>query len=115
VPACQGKRYHNIWRLDDKLSLAGLVPTPHQRCDEARERGISKAGNRHVRSTAVQIAWAWLRYQLDSKLSRWYQERFGTGSRRLRRIGTVALRRLLINLWRYLENGIIPEGAELKA
>ena len=97
-------------------SLAGLTPTPHQSGDEARERGISKAGNRHVRSTAVQIAWAWLRWQPESKLSRWYQERFANGSGRLRRIGIVALaRRLLIDLWRYLKDGVIPEGAQLKA
>jgi transposase len=97
-------------------SLAGLTPTPHQSGDEAQERGISKAGNRHVRSTAIQIAWGWLRWQPDSKLSRWYQERFGHGSGRLRRIGIVALaRKLLIDLWRYLKNGVIPEGAQLKA
>jgi transposase len=97
-------------------SLAGLTPTPHQSGDVAWERGISKAGNRHVRSMAIQIGWAWLRYQPTSKLSRWYQGRFGTGSGRLRRIGIVALaRKLLVDLWRYLENGVIPEGAQLKA
>jgi len=97
-------------------ALAGLSPTPHQSGDEARERGISKAGNRHVRSTALQIAWAWVRWQPQSKLSRWYQERFANGSGRLRRIGIVALaRKLLVDLWRYLRNGVIPEGAQLKA
>jgi transposase len=97
-------------------ALAGLAPTPYQSGDEDRDRGISKAGNRYVRSMAIQIAWAWLRYQPDSKLSRWYQERFGAGSRRLRKIGIVALaRKLLIDLWRFLESGVIPEGAELKA
>jgi transposase len=97
-------------------ALAGLSPTPHQSGDEARERGISKAGNRHIRSMAVQIAWAWVRWQPQSKLSRWYQKRFGHGSGRLRRIGIVALaRKLLVDLWRYLRNGVIPEGAQLKA
>jgi transposase len=97
-------------------ALAGLVPTPHQSGDESWERGISKAGNRYIRSMAIQIAWAWLRWQPGSKLSRWYQERFANGSPRLRRIGIVALaRKLLIDLWRYLQHGVIPEGAELKA
>jgi len=97
-------------------ALAGLTPTPHQSGDDARERGISKAGNRHIRAMAIQIAWAWLRWQPESKLSRWYQQRFGHGSPRLRRIGIVALaRKLLVDLWRYLKNGVIPEGAELKA
>jgi transposase len=97
-------------------ALAGLTPTPHQSGDEAWERGISKAGNRYIRSMAIQIAWAWLRWQPQSKLSRWYEQRFGSGSPRLRRIGIVALaRKLLVDLWRYLEHGVIPEGAELKA
>ncbi len=97
-------------------ALAGLTPTPHQSGDEAQERGISKAGNRHIRSMAIQIAWAWLRWQPRSKLSRWYQQRFANGSPRLRRIGIVALaRKLLVDLWRYLQDGVIPEGAELKA
>ena len=97
-------------------ALAGLVPTPHQSGDEAWERGISKAGNRHIRSMAIQIAWAWLRWQPQSKLSRWYEQRFAHGSPRLRRIGIVALaRKLLVELWRYLQHGVIPEGAELKA
>jgi len=95
---------------------AGLVPTPHQSGDEAWERGISKAGNGHIRSMAIQIAWAWLRWQPQSQLSRWYEQRFAHGSPRLRRIGIVALaRKLLVDLWRYLENGVIPEGAQLKA
>ncbi len=97
-------------------ALAGLVPTPYQSGDGAWERGISKSGNRYIRSIAIEIAWDWLRYQPESKLSRWYQERFGHGSPRLRRIGIVALaRKLLVDLWRYLETGVIPEGAGLKA
>jgi len=96
-------------------ALAGLVPTPYQSGDGAWEQGISRSGNRYIRSIAIEIAWDWLRYQSQSKLSRWYQERFGHGSPRLRRIGIVALaRKLLIDLWRYLESGVIPEGAALK-
>lgn len=93
-------------------SLAGLTPTPYQSGDRAKEQGISKAGNRQVRAMAIEIAWAWLRFQPDSRLSRWYQERFAKGSSRIRRIGIVALaRKLLIALWQYLETGIPPEGA----
>ena len=95
--------------------LAGLTPTPYQSGDSSRERGMSKAGNRHVRALAIEIAWGWLRYQPESELSRWYQRRFGDGSSRLRRIGIVALaRKLLVALWRYLETGLIPQGAVLK-
>ena len=96
-------------------ALAGLTPTPYQSGDSGREQGISKAGNRPVRAMAIEIAWAWLRYQPDSALSRWYQNRFGHGISRIRRIGIVALaRKLLIALWQYLEFGVIPEGAQLR-
>ncbi len=96
-------------------SLAGLTPTPYQSGGSSHEQGISKAGNRRIRTMAVEIAWDWLRYQPDSQLSRWYQERFAKGGSRARRIGIVALaRRLLVNLWQYLETGTLPEGACLK-
>lgn len=96
-------------------ALAGLTPTPHESGSSSRERGMSKAGNRHIRSMAVEIAWGWLRYQPESELTQWYEERFGHGSSRMRRIGIVALaRKLLVELWRYLETGAIPKGAVLK-
>ena len=97
-------------------ALAGLTPTPFQSGESDREQGLSKAGNRHVRSMAIEIAWAWLRFQPQSELSRWYWRRFGYGSKRLRKIGIVALaRKLLIELWRFLQTGVLPEGAELKS
>ena len=96
--------------------LAGITGTPYNSGESGREQGISKAGNRHVRGIIVELAWAWLRYQPKSKLTCWYQRRFGNGTSRQRRIGIVALaRRLLIDLWRYLEFGVLPEGAELKS
>ncbi len=97
-------------------ALAGLTPTPYTSGAGSREQGISKAGNRHVRAMAIEIAWGWLRFQPRSKLTLWYRERFGHGNSRLRRIGIVAVaRRLLVDLWRYVDFGVIPEGAELKA
>jgi len=96
-------------------SLSGLTPTPYESGESSRERGISKAGNRPVRAMAIEIAWSWLRNQPNSQLSRWYQQRFAKGGSRIRRIGIVALaRKLLIALWRYLEYGVLPEGAQLK-
>jgi len=95
--------------------LSGLAPTPYQSGSSYREQGMSKAGNRHVRAMAVEIAWGWLGYQPESELTKWYEKRFGQGSKRIRKIGIVALaRRLLVELWRYLETGAIPEGAVLK-
>ena len=97
-------------------ALAGLTATPYLSGEETKEQGISKAGNRPVRSIAIEIAWAWLRFQPESELSRWYEKRFAHGGKRLRKIGIVALaRKLLIALWRYLETGALPAGAQLMA
>jgi transposase len=106
-------------------ALAGLAPTPYASGESTRERGtlaphasagVSKAGNRPVRALAIEIAWSWLRYQPNSQLSRWYRKRFAKGGSRVRRIGIVALaRKLLIALWRYVEEGKLPEGAQLKS
>jgi transposase len=95
-------------------SLAGLTPTPHSSGTMNREQGISKAGNKRIRAMAIEIAWGWLRFQPQSTLSEWFTKRFGSGSSRQRRIGIVALaRKLLVDLWKYLETGVAPAGAEL--
>jgi len=95
-------------------ALAGLTPTPYQSGEESKEQGISKAGNRWVRGMAIEIAWCWLRYQPESELTHWFDRKFGH-SKRTRKIGIVALaRRLMIALWRYLEMGEIPAGAQFK-
>lgn len=97
-------------------AAGGLTPTPHISGAMNRELGISKGGNRRIRSLAVEIAWCWMRYQPHSNLTRWYQRRYAGGGKRQRRIGIVAVaRRLLIDLWRLLEHGTIPEGAKYNA
>jgi transposase len=95
-------------------SLAGLTPTPYDSGEVRREQGISKAGNRRVRWMMIELAWGWLRYQPDSDLSRWYQRRFAAGNTRSRKVGIVAVaRKLLVALWKYLETGEVPAGAEV--
>jgi transposase len=97
-------------------AASGLAPTPYASGDLNREQGISKAGNPRVRKTMIELAWFWLRYQPQSQLSQWFFKRFGSGGARMRRIGIVALaRKLLVALWKYLELGLVPEGAVLKS
>jgi transposase len=96
-------------------AITGLAPTPYRSGTLDREQGISKAGNAAVRAIAIQIAWMWLLHQPQSQLAQWYEARFAHGGQRARKIGIVAVaRRLMIDLWRYLEVGVIPEGAVLK-
>jgi len=95
-------------------AIVGLTGSPYRSGSLDHEQGISKAGNRRMRAMAIEIAWGWLRFQSQSALSRWYEQRFAHGGKRLRRIGIVALaRKLLVALWKYLETGVPPEGAEL--
>jgi transposase len=95
-------------------AIVGLTPTPYQSGDSNREQGISKAGNRMLRRMMVELAWGWLRWQPNSELSRWYERRFAYHGKRARKVGIVAVaRKLLIALWRYVDQGEIPAGARL--
>lgn len=95
-------------------AAAGLTGCPYDSGDSRVEQGISKAGSRRIRTLMIELSWMWLRYQPHSALSQWFQERFGSGGKRLRRIGIVALaRKLLVALWKFLEWGLVPEGAIL--
>jgi transposase len=106
--------WRGIRNRRELASLAGLAPTPYDSGESRREQGISKAGNRRVRWMMIELAWGWLRYQPDSELSRWYQRRFAAGNSRLREVGIVAVaRKLLVALWKYLETGEVPAGAEV--
>ena len=77
---------------------------------------MSRADNPRARTTLIQLAWLWLRYQPGSALAAWFRERVGTLQGRTRRIAIVAMaRKLLIALWRYVETGVVPEGIEFRA
>ena len=106
-------------RFDNQRQLsafAGLAPSPWKSGKIDREQGISQAGNPRLRTTAIELAWMWLRHQPGSALSRWFRERVGAERGRARRINIVALaRKLLVALWRYATQGVIPEGAVMKA
>jgi transposase len=95
--------------------MTGMVGTPYRSGLLNREQGISKAGNTRVRSMAIQIAWSWLIDNRHSALTPWYTERFARGGPVARKIGIVAVaRRLVIDLWRDLDAGVIPQGAVFK-
>jgi len=97
-------------------AYGGLAPSPWQSGDVERDQGISKSGNRRLRKTMIELAWFWLRHQPDSALSRWFHARVGSAKGRIRRIAIVALaRKLLVALWRYVTQGVVPEGAVFKA
>jgi transposase len=107
-----GRRFANRREI---AQYAGLAPSPWASGGTRREQGIGKAGNPRVRAAMIELAWLWLRHQPDSGLSRWFRERVGQARGLVRRIAIVAVaRRLLVALWRYAGDGVMPEGAVAK-
>jgi len=107
--------YRQFGNRRQVASYIGITPSAYDSGDGHRSQGISKAGNRLARVAMVEAAWLWLRHQPDSALSQWFHDRTQGQKGRIRRIMIVALaRKLAIALWRYLETGLIPEGANLK-
>ena len=105
------RTFHNRRQVG---AAAGMTGTPYDSGGSAREQGISKAGNRRVRALVLELAWRWLYWQPQSALSQWFHRRFGEGGKRSRRVGIVAVaRRLLVALWRFVEQEAVPEGAIL--
>jgi transposase len=108
--------YRSFANRRQLASYVGITPMPYQSGGIDRDRSISRAGNPRARTSLIQLAWLWLRYQPGSALATWFRERVGTLQGRTRRIAIVAMaRRLLIALWRYVETGVLPEGVEIRA
>lgn len=96
-------------------SYAGLTATPYSSGGIEREQGIGKAGNRRLRTVMVELAWLWQRYQPGAAQVVWFRERTGSTGRRVRKVMVVALaRKLLIALWRFVTDGVVPEGVTMK-
>jgi transposase len=107
------RRFENRRQL---AAYAGLAPSPWQSGTVKGEQGISKSGNPRLRTTAIELAWLWLRHQPETALSRWFRERVRSDRGRVRRVSIVALaRKLLVALWRFVTDGVVPEGATIKA
>jgi transposase len=108
-----------FWRNFDNRrqvgACVGLCPQPYDSGESRVDQGISKAGNRRVRALAIEMGWFWLRYQPGSELARWFARRTQGGGKRGKRVAIVAVaRRLMITLWRYLKDGVLPQGALMK-
>lgn len=108
-----------FWRRFDNRrqvgACVGLVPQPYDSGESRVDQGISKQGNRRVRSLLIEMAWMWLRYQPRSALAAWFAQRTQGQNKRGKRVAIVAVaRRLVIDLWKYLEHGQAPAGAAMK-
>ena len=106
-------------QFDNRRQVAGflgLAPSPYDSGETERSQGISRAGRGQVRGTMIQAAWLWIKHQPRSTLTRWFLERTTGQGGRLKRIMIVAVaRKLAIALWRFLEHGLVPQGAILSS
>jgi transposase len=106
-------------RFDNRRQLGGyfgLTGTPYDSGAARHEQGIGKSGNPRARTAAIELAWLWRRHQPSSALSRWFDDRVGILKGGVRKTAIAALaRKLMVALWRYLESGLVPNGARLRA
>ena len=105
--------------FDNRRQLAavvGLAGTPWQSGSIDHEQGVSKGGNHRLRTAMIQLAWLWPRHQPGSALARWFVERTRGASKLQKKKMAVALaRKLLVALWKWVEAGVVIEGAVLKS
>ena len=103
--------------FDNRRQLAafgGLAGTPWKSGSIDHEQGVSM-GNHRLRQTMIQLAWLWPIHQPNSALTRWYLERTKGATKLQKKKMVVALaRKLLVALWRYVDAGVVIEGAVLK-
>jgi len=108
--------YRHFANRRQVAAYAGLAPSPWRSGTIDRDQGVSKAGNKRLRTTMIQVAWLWLRHQPASELSQWFNQRVQDSGGRVRRVMIVAMaRKLLIALWQFATAGVVPKGAILKA
>jgi transposase len=93
---------------------AGLTGSPDESGSKRREKGLARAGNARVRRGMIQLAWRFLMFQKESALAQWYRART-ENARGSRKTMIVALaRKLLIALWHFVRDGVVPEGVALR-
>ena len=104
--------FRGFQNRQELAGYVGVTPQPNSSGPREADQGLDKAGNALARWAMIELAWRWLYFQPDSALSRWFHEQVGNARGRLRRIKIVAMaRKLLIALWRYVTQGIVPEDA----
>jgi len=93
---------------------AGLTGSPDESGSRRREKGLARSGNARVRRGMIQLAWRFLEFQKGSALAKWFEART-ENARGLRKKMIVALaRKLLIALWHFVRDGVIPDGVVLR-
>src|SRR6266446_4148631 len=92
---------------------AGLTGSPDESGSKRREKGLSRSGNARVRKIMIQLAWRMVKFQPDSALVQWFKQRTENAKGSRKPMIVALARKLIIALWRYANDGVIPEGFRL--
>ena len=93
---------------------AGLTGSPDESGRKRREKGLARSGNGRVRRGMVQLAWRFLTYQKESALAQWYRARTENALGARKPMIVALARKLLIALWRFVCQGVVPDGIVLR-
>jgi len=103
--------------LRDRRAVArygGLTGSPDESGKKRREKGLARSGNARVRKGMIQLAWRFLDFQKESVLAKWYRARTENAPRLRKKMIVALARKLLIALWRFVCDGVVPEGVILR-
>ena len=93
---------------------AGLTGSPDESGNKRREKGLARSGNARVRRGMIQLAWRFLQYQKDSALAQWFEARTGNARGSRKKMIVALARKLMIALWHFVRDGVMPEGVALR-
>jgi transposase len=93
---------------------AGLTGSPDESGNKRREKGLARSGNARVRRGMIQLAWRFLEFQKGSALAQWFRTRTGNARSSRKKMIVALARKLLITLWRFVRDGVVPEGVVLR-
>jgi transposase len=103
--------------LRDRRAVArygGLTGSPDESGKKRREKGLARSGNARVRRGMIQLAWRFLEYQKESALAKWFEARTENAARLRKKMIVALARKLLIALWHFVRDGVVPEGVVLR-
>jgi transposase len=96
--------------------LGSILPpgSPDESGKKRREKGLARSGNPRVRRGMIQLAWRFLMFQKDSALAQWFRARTENAHSSRKTMIVALARKLLIALWRFVREGVVPEGVVLR-
>jgi len=103
--------------LRDRRAVArygGLTGSPDESGKTRREKGLARSGNARVRKAMIQLSWRFLEFQKESALAKWFRARTENNRGSRKKMIVALARKLLIALWHFVRDGVVPEGVALR-